>query len=688
MYQSQTIQEWINKQKRKKESFVSFNEALFGKNILAYIIFRLRYFSINVIFTMAVHVLEFYFLTVIFTSTHLESLILFRAAIFVINAGWWGMLEVMRSRIRHLHNSQQNILLARELGNWQFLAILLSGGCFITSFIFGILAFVEIGSQPLLVNFYIAAVIFQLGLHLFVEVRRSGIYAKFRVFRPLLSILLLPCASIAFLVIFWWLAGGFTLVLNTFCSAILGSTLSLYYIKKAYTTHQWPTPMGPTLKEFWHFIPQIFIPEFFLAGLASILISLEGMLIWIMYYYSLHHTAYNDYYKLFYFIAPLLNASSIWGRLFYFDIKKCSISSLNRFINSFNTRVLYITPLIGFFYWLITALFYVGYFQENAFSFSLLLLIFFILRSTMAYLQINAFSNRYYLDVVISGLITLISVFGFISIESLYLHVLILFSVLFLGNVYIYKPHFMPVKNSVNINYSFSDWLCALIHHQKPTTIISFTIETKIPWKNKVQLQKILSTAFQSPYLFWITSHNLLLFFPSNDLNLKDTLSLISIETAGIIESYRVCVDTVNGLQGLQDLLKENSLLPIEKIKLLNESQFVLPKEYQAILTEFAHHFPLGICYEFKENKLVIHHTKKIPENSDYYRVLARLVKKSLASPLEKNEGMNFSVSVYCDVKNNTLIFIMPISYENYKLVNAWNLAVFKATLEQFSSHA
>lgn len=117
MHQPQTIQEWINKQKRKKEGFVSFNEALFGKNILAYIIFRLRYFSINVIFTMAVHVLEFYFLTVIFTSTHLESLILFRAAIFVINAGWWGMLEVMRSRIRHLHNSQQNSLLAQELGN-------------------------------------------------------------------------------------------------------------------------------------------------------------------------------------------------------------------------------------------------------------------------------------------------------------------------------------------------------------------------------------------------------------------------------------------------------------------------------------------------------------------------------------------------------------------------------------------
>lgn len=220
----------------------------------------------------------------------------------------------MRSRIRHLHNSQQNILLARELGNWQFLAILLSGGCFITSFIFGILAFVEIGSQPLLVNFYIAAVIFQLGLHLFVEVRRSGIYAKFRVFRPCSIFCYCPVQALHFSN-FWWLAGGFTLVLNTFCSAILGSTLSLYYIKKAYTTHQWPTPMGPTLKEFWHFIPQIFIPEF-LAGLASILISLEGMLIWIMYYYSLHHTAYNDYYKLFYFIAPLLNASSIWEDCF------------------------------------------------------------------------------------------------------------------------------------------------------------------------------------------------------------------------------------------------------------------------------------------------------------------------------------------------------------------------------------
>lgn len=689
MNQSQTIQEWVNKQKRRKASFVSFNEALFGKNILAYIIFRLRYFSINVIFTMAVHVLEFYFLTVIFTSTHLEYLILLRASIFVINAGWWGMLEVMRSRVRHLHRSQQNSLLARELGNWQFLAILLSSGCFITSFIFGGLAFIEIGSQHVLANCYIAAVIFQLGIHIFVEVRRSGIYAKFRVFRPLLSILLLPFASMAFLVVFWWLAAGFTLVLNTFCSAILGSAISLYYIKNSYTMHQWPKPIWPKLNEFWHFLSQIFIPEFFWAGLASILISLEGMLIWIMYYYSLNHTAYNDYYKLFYFIAPLLNASSIWGRLFYFDIKKCSISSLNRFINSFNTRVLYITPLIGFFYWLITALFYVGYFQENAFSFSLLLLVFFILRSSMAYLQINAFSNRYYLDVVVSGLITLISVFGFISIESLYLHVLILFIVLFLGNIYIYRPRFMPLKNSTKIHYfSFSDWFNALIHHQKPTTIISFKVDTKIRWKNKAQLQKILSNTFQSPHLFWINNHNLLLFFASNELNLKNTLSRISIETAGIIESYRLCVDAVNGLQALQDLLQENSLFSLEKIKLLNESHLVLPKEHQAIITEFAHHFPLGICYEFTDKKLVIHHPEKIPENGDYYRILVRLVKKSLASPLEKNEGMNFSVSVYCDVKNNTLIFIMPISYENYKLVNAWNLAVFKATLEQFSARA
>lgn len=686
MHQPQTIQEWINKQKRKKEGFVSFNEALFGKNILAYIIFRLRYFSINVIFTMAVHVLEFYFLTVIFTSTHLESLILFRAAIFVINAGWWGMLEVMRSRIRHLHNSQQNSLLAQELGNWQFLVILLSGGCFITSFIFGTLAFIQIGSQHVLENSYIAAVIFQLGLHIFVEVRRSGIYAKFRVFRPLLSILLLPCASIAFLMLFWWLAGGYTLVLNTFCSAILSSAISLYYIKNAYTTHQWPKPIWPKLKEFWHFIPQIFIPEFFWAGLASILISLEGMLIWIMYYYSLNHADYNDYYKLFYFIAPLLNASSTWGRLFYFDIKKCSISSLNRFINSFNTRVLYITPLIGFFYWLITALFYVGYFQENAFSFSLLLLIFFILRSSMAYLQINAFSNRYYLDVVFSGLIILISVFGFISIESIYLNVLILISVLFLGNVYIYKPHFMPVTNSININYSFSDWLNALVHHQKPATIISFTIDAKIPWKNKIRLQKILSNTFQSPCLFWIDRHNLILFFAPNGLNLKDSLSLISIETAGIIEGYRLCADAVNGPQALQDLLKENTLLSLENINLLNESHLILPKEYDAIVTEFIHNFPFGICYEFKDKKLVIHHSRKIPENSAYYRILVQLVKKSLASPLENNEGMNFSVSVYCDEKNNTLIFIMPVSYENYKLVKAWNLAVFKATLEQFSS--
>lgn len=393
---------------------MSINEALFSKNILAYIIFRLRYFSLNVIFTMGVHVLEFYFITIIFSNYHLEHLILFRAGIFVINAGWWGMLEVMLSRIRTLPRTDPKTL-ACEMGNWQFLALLLGVICALISLIF---IFFALNRSPV-ENFYIAAVLLQLGIHFFVEVRRASIYAKFRIARPFLSIMILPLANVFFLVTFWWLLGDYALAINALCSALLSTVISLHYIHRAYIIHQWPTPIWPTLQEFWHCIPNAFVSEFFWAGLASILISLEGIIIWLIYYENMQSGVHNTYYKLLYFISPLLNTSATCGRLFYFDNKKYNDSLLKRCMPSFNARRLHLTPFICLFYWLITALFCIGYFQENTYSFSLLLLVFFVLRSSMAYLQIVSFSKRYYRDVILICLIILCSLIGFIAIQSL-----------------------------------------------------------------------------------------------------------------------------------------------------------------------------------------------------------------------------------------------------------------------------
>jgi hypothetical protein len=121
------------------------------------------------------------------------------------------------------------------------------------------------------------------------------------------------------------------------------------------------------------------------------------------------------------------------------------------------------------------------------------------------------------------------------------------------------------------------------------------------------------------------------LFFASDKVNIEDVLYLISIEAAGLIERYRISSHAKNGLNALQNALKENVLVPPEK----NE------------------------C-------------------------LVQLTQKALVSPLDNNEGINFSVSAYCDIKNNTAVFVIPTSYENYKSVRAWNLAVFIAAVEQY----
>lgn len=45
------------------------------------------------------------------------------------------------------------------------------------------------------------------------------------------------------------------------------------------------------------------------------------------------------------------------------------------------------------------------------------------------------------------------------------------------------------------------------------------------------------------------------------------------------------------------------------------------------MIIEFKRHFPFGIYYKFKDKKLIISDTEKIPENADYYRILVQSVK-------------------------------------------------------------
>ncbi len=678
------IDQWRQARVQSKNRIISFSQALLAPHPFFYMIYRLRYFVILNLFNIGLHVIQFYFLLLVFHSKQLREIILVSALASILIAGWWGALEVFRNQIRTLGNYGDEVKLATLKGQWLTLAFIFTFFCWITAIVVAVVAIYQ-SSEARLMYTFISIIIFSLGLQFIVYAYRSGIFALHRIRRTISSLVFPPLLGIFCLLIGWKFIGAYTLVVSAGLVALVNFAYGMYFIQNALLFYKKSALIWPGLTQFLAFLRSIINVNLFLASAANIFISLEGLLLWAIFFTSKTISVYGLFFLFFYLINPLSQACSNWTRLFYFDNVKYDNNVLHELVHGFNKKILWLTPLLSFFFWSLATIISISFFRRDAYLFSFLLFFFFTLRAGVSYLQIVAFSKQYYLDVIVSGILVLTAVVAMLLDISLFIHLCIILIFLVTSFLYILKPRFKKFSSSATENQlPYPLWLKKLMVSQNPVQILRLQVKDDFHAQQREALLNHLDTALKNFNWLWLDQQILLGYGQMDNMELPKLIAELSIKTGGVIQAYDTIPSSKNGYEALKLAYKNRMFESINLQKLPTKMVVRTTNEIEILISEFNRLFPYGCINWLGDPHFSSFAKKFFSDDSNFYINLLSQLYFSFVSPCNTSRDKEISVSSAVTVGDKSLIFVIPLSYENHLSALQWKVSSFLWMIEYF----
>ena len=120
------VDRWFERTARDSRHPVTLYPSLLTGRIFGYLRYRLRYPLLIATVRFAVHVAEFFILLSSLGGVAAYTVMMLRAGSLFVSGGWWGLLEVMRERLRTFARSGQRDASESEIGRWLVLATVLA----------------------------------------------------------------------------------------------------------------------------------------------------------------------------------------------------------------------------------------------------------------------------------------------------------------------------------------------------------------------------------------------------------------------------------------------------------------------------------------------------------------------------------------------------------------------------------
>jgi hypothetical protein len=305
---------------KKKKQNATVHQATLSENNHSYVFFRIKYFLIRNTLNIALHALEF-FLILHFLDSHYAHLIIgIRILSFIITGFWWGILEKMRSQIRYLYLEKDTTNIGKIISHWTVITV-------ITSILFCLLAaFLTISftnsNTPLsgFMYFYMIMILLQTAFRLIALTIHSGIFSIRRVYRPFFAVIASPLSGIMSLLLLWPISTQYCLPLATLIQASLSIGITLYYSLQMLRFNNITIDFKIQSQAFIKTCKTILSRSALLIGISSLFIHIEGILTFFFIY--LGSSTLNTNNLIFYLLAPIIGASVMWTKIFYFDFKK------------------------------------------------------------------------------------------------------------------------------------------------------------------------------------------------------------------------------------------------------------------------------------------------------------------------------------------------------------------------------
>jgi multidrug resistance efflux pump len=476
------LERWFRRERTRLDRAVFLEDALLGGRAAAYCLYRLRYFLGRSLVSAAIHLVEFAFLSFIFSGQALAVALVVRALAGFISSWWWGAMEPLRTEVRGLYRERRRHLIPARLPGW----LRSSGRCAV------LLLAVAAGAagmdllrpgrsfDPL--HLYVLATGLRLALSLPAWTFHSAVFAVRRVWRPFLAIVGVELFTFCGAMVLWPALGRWSYPVVLLPGAVLSSGLTYYYVYRMYRL-LYPGPARPAGRRT---VPRsrgrIFRRETVLAGLGFAFSHLDHILVMALAHGALRHPRGWDLLLLFHVIGPFVRSASEWARLFYFDLKRLEPALLDHCRRRFSRIVRRVAVAVACFYWICSCLCATVLLHRNLGGLYLLLAAFFIVRSLLAFLQVRAFTEGRHGVLVATGMLILSAVLlarALVSGEEVRLAILVLAMAGAIPCLFLLRRRTASDGKTAGRRLALLDWLHHLVRLSHPVRICSAQIDPR-----------------------------------------------------------------------------------------------------------------------------------------------------------------------------------------------------------------
>ena len=587
---------------------MSLYACLLTGRLFAYFRYRLRFALLLDATGFVVHVAEFLIILTSLGGLAAFTIMFLRVGSLVISGAWWGLLEIMRERLRVFSQGQQRDATEREIGCWLVLsaiagsALTIAGGVVLT---FGLSP-----DHHAVGRFYAFLVVVELALRLPVRVLHSGMYATRRIYRPLWTLFAPMMLQLLVLGVGVFIYPAAAVVVAIVASNALGIWITVHYTLAVYRL----TGLRPRLaspgqppRRLLPSIPPRLGAETALAGVglrldAVAVLAIAGI-------YGTNTRTFDltagfsgwrdiDAFQFFYLTLPLFRGGYEATGLFYFDfVRLRRMPAFRQFRISVFHKLLWTTPVIALFFWSLATALGLYVLPDVPFSFLLALLPLFILRSTIGTYQMRLFAEGQFGLLIATvaftaGLFTLVWIDGkpasdLVQITAAMITVLI---------VHINLQHFQDRATAKPRLLSLGDWVRTLAREPGPVHAGRITTPEWIGPPQRSAAVTLVEQTLDGGGLLAFGSRTSLVFYRKagcGDSEVQPHLVLQAVTGGAANRGQYWQTPSVNGRAALDRVIAENWIHSRADGSALSEDP-------ETLKAEFVSQFPDGIVLDLQ----------------------------------------------------------------------------------------
>jgi hypothetical protein len=306
----------LRRRSRKDARRLTIEAALIGGGFARYAARRLSVFLLARGAALVTHVVELTILINLFSQRTLIASLIIANGAAVLDAFWWGALEVQRTRLRATTRGDED----HEIRRWVTRALWLAlGSLAVVGALVARSAWRAGGVTPL--DGYALATVARLAIDLVARAYYSGAYARQRVYRSVAAIVAVEPVGIVVIALTFRRLGFWCFPVGLLATTIVSRAIMFHYTRRSYRTQRLPLPM-PTLRPMRKRAPERLGP-IFAAGAANLTTRLGATLVLgALLRVGLGSGKLDRFTFTLHLVSPVIGGAAAWGRVFYHDWKR------------------------------------------------------------------------------------------------------------------------------------------------------------------------------------------------------------------------------------------------------------------------------------------------------------------------------------------------------------------------------